>query len=477
MSSVDYDEEKQISRSASNSTGDRKVSVDEPAGPVALAFAESANRAARGTGEGYFPRTATHRSTAGGDGPGFPRTTTFRSVLGAVTGSGNKDPSESFPRTATRNSHRVAAFRTLSIQIGETGPDHRTKLAGKKSKLQQGKRALLPWSKKSEAANAQAHSAEEADYFATLDYHLADSKQICERFNTHPEQGLDAAAAQRRLATDGPNVLTRKRPNQLLKLIGYATKGFCSILWVGVILFFICWRPLGDPNPQAYNLALAVLILLVIFLQAIFNGLQDYSTNKVMDSIKGLMPSETTVIRDGERQTVAVSSLVAGDIVVLAQGTKVPADIRLLTASDDLAFDRAVLTGESEEVPGITEDDESNFLESKDIAFLGSFVASGAGTGVVVLTGGKSVMGRINKLTNTGVERKTNLQKEIDRFVWIIIGLTITLILVMLIVWLAFLRPQHPGFLNVVGILVNMMSLVVSTLRLVHGHTIADSRL
>ncbi len=443
MSSVDYDEEKQLSRCPSNSTGDRKISVDEPAGPVALAFAESANRGARDAGECSSPHT-----------------TTFRTVLGAVTGSGNKEPSESFPRTATRNSHRVAVFRTLSIQIGETGPDHRTKLAGKKSKLQQSKRALLPWSKKRE----EAHSTDEVDYFATLDYHLVDGKQICERFNTHPEQGLDAGAAQRRLATDGPNVLTRKRPNQLLKLIGYATKGFCSILWVGVILFFICWRPLGDPNPQAYNLALAVLILLVIFLQAIFNGLQDYSTNKVMDSIKGLMPSETTVIRDGEKQTVAVSSLVAGDIVVLAQGTKVPADIRLLTASDDLAFDRAVLTGESEEVAGITQDDESNFLESKDIAFLGSFVASGAGTGVVVLTGGKSVMGRINKLTNTGVERKTNLQKEIDRFVWIIIGLTVSFVLIMLIVWLAFLRPQHPGFLNTVGILVNMMSLVVSAL-------------
>jgi sodium/potassium-transporting ATPase subunit alpha len=71
-------------------------------------------------------------------------------------------------------------------------------------------------------------------------------------------------------------------------------------------------------------------------------------------------------------------------------------------------------------------------------------------------------MGRINKLTNSGTEERTNLQKEITRFVKIIIGLTLTLITIMLITWLAWLRVEHYDFINTVGILTNLMALVVA---------------
>ncbi len=71
-------------------------------------------------------------------------------------------------------------------------------------------------------------------------------------------------------------------------------------------------------------------------------------------------------------------------------------------------------------------------------------------------------MGRINKLTNDDKERSTQLQKEISRFVKIIICLTVTLVVIMLVFWLAYLRRDHKGFLNTVGILTNLMSLVVA---------------
>jgi sodium/potassium-transporting ATPase subunit alpha len=119
-------------------------------------------------------------------------------------------------------------------------------------------------------------------------------------------------------------------------------------------------------------------------------------------------------------------------------------------------------TGESEEVTGTVDSDEPNFLEAHNIALLGTHVCNGSATAVVVLTGARTVMGRINKLTNSAVEEKTNLQKEITRFVFIIIGLTVTLVLIMLITWLAWLRKDHFDFLNTVGILTNLMSLVVA---------------
>jgi sodium/potassium-transporting ATPase subunit alpha len=78
---------------------------------------------------------------------------------------------------------------------------------------------------------------------------------------------------------------------------------------------------------------------------------------------------------------------------------------------------------------------------------------------MVVLTGSRTVMGRINQLTNNGTEEETNLQKEISRFVKIIIALTLTLVTIMLITWAAWLRVDHFDFINVVGILTNLMRL------------------
>jgi sodium/potassium-transporting ATPase subunit alpha len=118
--------------------------------------------------------------------------------------------------------------------------------------------------------------------------------------------------------------------------------------------------------------------------------------------------------------------------------------------------------GESEEVAGTVDSNEPNFLEAHNVALLGTHVCNGTATAVVVLTGARTVMGRINKLTNSAVEQRTNLQKEISRFVFIIIGLTASLVVIMLITWLAWLRKDHYTFLPTVGILTNLMSLIVA---------------
>lgn len=106
--------------------------------------------------------------------------------------------------------------------------------------------------------------------------------------------------------------------------------------------------------------------------------------------------------------------------------------------------------------------DEPNFLEAKNIALLGSHVCNGSATGIVVLTGARTVMGRINRLSNSSSDARTNLQQEITRFVKIIIMLTISLATVMLVTWLAWIRRDHYEFINTVGILTNLMALVVA---------------
>ena len=112
------------------------------------------------------------------------------------------------------------------------------------------------------------------------------------------------------------------------------------------IFIRICRKPLGNPDPQASNLALAVVLLVVVFLQAAFNAWQDFSTSRVMASIQDMLPADVVVLRDGVQTSLPAASLVPGDLVQLVMGQKVPADVKLIDVSGELRFDRSVLTGE-----------------------------------------------------------------------------------------------------------------------------------
>ena len=103
---------------------------------------------------------------------------------------------------------------------------------------------------------------------------------------------------------------------------------------------------MGEPAPQASNLALAVVLLVVVLLQAAFNAWQDFSTSRVMASIKDMLPSDVLVLRDGTERSLAAAELVPGDLVRVGMGQKIPADLRLIEVDGDLKFDRSVLTGE-----------------------------------------------------------------------------------------------------------------------------------
>ncbi|KAL5113432.1 hypothetical protein ACEQ8H_008700 [Pleosporales sp. CAS-2024a] len=331
-------------------------------------------------------------------------------------------------------------FRTLSIQISES----QAKASGPPLK------------------DSKRTHGENKDYFGRLEYHTLSTKDVCDRFNVFPEQGLTNEAAGTRLQRDGKNDIPSPPQHFWTKLFGYVFGGFCSILWVGVIIFFICWRPLGDPNPAAYNLGLAILVMIVILLQACFSAFQDWSTKRTMKSILDLLPSDALVLRGGSFVKVPSADVVAGDIVRISIGNKVPADMRLLSTSGDIRFDRSMITGEPDEVEGAVDSTDQNFLESRNICFMGTMVVNGSATGIVVLTGKNSIMGRIAQATSAVEDQPTLIQREISRFVHIIVGLTALLALLLLFTWAGWLRVHHKGFLSVIAMLNNVMGCVVA---------------
>lgn len=296
-------------------------------------------------------------------------------------------------------------FRTLSLQVTE---------AQRMSREEDIKKTK------------EKRKAQDTDYFEKLTYHTLSVDEVCQQLNVAPQFGLSGEAVNIRLQRDGKNVFPQPRPNYVKRLLSYTFGGFCSVLWVGVVVFFLCWRPLSNP-PSTTNLALAILVLIVIALQVTFSAFQDWSTARVMSSIQHLLPSEARVLRDGKLIKIPATDLVAGDIVHISIGDKVPADLRLIQTSGDVRFDRAVLTGESDEIDGAITLTDNNFLETRNIAFMGTSVANGNAVGVVVLTGARSVMGRIASATSNVKSKPTLIQQEISRFVKIIVGLTVIL--------------------------------------------------
>lgn len=339
-------------------------------------------------------------------------------------------------------------FRTLSFEVAHSQTEQQIK-----------KESAEGWREKEKKKTGKQ---EDQDYFANLEFHFLGADAACEQLDVTPSHGLGADEVATRLLRDGKNSLPQLHENYIKKLLVYVFGGFCSVLWVGVVIFFICWRPLGDPDPAPYNLGLAVLVIIVILLQACFSAFQDWSTARTMNAILNLLPTEARVVRGGEALKVRSTELVVGDILKINIGDKVPADTRLLTTSGDLRFDRSMLTGESEEIEGATDMTDDNYLESRNIALMGTIVTNGSATGLVVLTGSNTVMGRIAKATNAVKDVPTLIQREIYRFVKIIIVLTAFLATLILVAWAGWLRVQHFAFMNVIAMLDDVMGCVVA---------------
>lgn len=181
-----------------------------------------------------------------------------------------------------------------------------------------------------------------------------------------------------------------------------------------------------------------------------------------MSSIKDMLPEQSQVIREGKMVHVPAEQLVPGDVVSIKAGNKLPADLRFIQISSDAKFDRSVLTGESRPVPATVQHTDENYLETHNIGLQGTHCIIGTGIGIVVATGDRTVFGRIATLTNEPKTKMTTLEREVLYFVLFICGIMITMITVVLVVWGAWLRRDHPDFISVSALIVSCVSVAVA---------------
>ncbi|KAF2132016.1 calcium ATPase [Dothidotthia symphoricarpi CBS 119687] len=296
---------------------------------------------------------------------------------------------------------------------------------------------------------------------AALDWHTLTVDELCRRLSVDIACGLSEDQIKHRTGEYGQNKMTSPPSGLFGKITGYFFGGFGGILVVAGILVFIAWKPLGSP-PAVANLALACVLIAVWIVQAAFNAWQDWSTSQLMASIALGLPDQCIVIRNESHTRVSAVNLVPGDVIVIKHGNKLPADVRLVEVSSDAMFDRSILTGESEPVVASVQSTEENYLETNNIGPQGTYCISGSCLGVCVATGDNTIFGRIAKLTSDPKTGMTPLQKEILRFVSIISVFITCVVILIIVLWAAWLKKAHPEWINVPLLIVSCVSAAVA---------------
>ncbi|TFK65891.1 calcium ATPase transmembrane domain M-containing protein [Pluteus cervinus] len=303
---------------------------------------------------------------------------------------------------------------------------------------------------------APAKIADPANAIRQLDVHKISINDIFLRYSTSPTLGLETAALER-LSKLGKNAIPPPPTAYYKKVLNYIFGGFNFLMWVAFIVTIISWRPLGGSDPPIFNFGVAMLLLLVIIVSATFYAVVDFHTSRIMNSIKSLISDDATVIRNGELQTIPVADIVVGDLVKLQIGQRVPADVRIVETSTDLRFDRSLLTGESDMVPGTIDLTSENVLETRNLAFKSTFVAQGSCTGVVFAIGPNTVMGRIVAMSGEHKFKLTTVQREVWFFTKIVSAVALSLFVLSIIIWAAWLRRSYPGFETASGAIINSL--------------------
>ncbi|MGB8644803.1 MAG: magnesium-translocating P-type ATPase [Anaerolineae bacterium] len=224
--------------------------------------------------------------------------------------------------------------------------------------------------------------------------------------------GLSEAEVQVRIKRDGLNEIAREKHQSPLMRLWDNVKNPLVILLIS----------LGVLSYLTGDLRATIVIFVMVVMGVVLRFFQEMRADNAAEKLKAMVNTTATVVRDGKDAEVALKGLVPGDIIRLAAGDMVPADVRVLTAKD-LFLNQAALTGESlpvEKKAAPASADVQNPLDLPDICFLGSSVESGSAMAVVVHTGDRTYFGSL-AASIVGQRQLTSFDKGVNQFTWLMI--------------------------------------------------------
>lgn len=239
-----------------------------------------------------------------------------------------------------------------------------------------------------------------------MNHHVLSIHETQKLLSTNSE-GLHQSVAEERLKEYGKNELIEKKKKSIYLIFFNQFKDVMILILLSAAGISIA---IGDTKD-------AIVILIIVLLNAIIGFVQEYRAEKAMAALKKMSALNAMVRRSGSTVEIASSELVIGDIVLLEVGKIVPADLRL-SQTHSLKIEESSLTGESHSVDKLTQEIIAEDLpigDRNNMAFKSTIVSYGRGEGIVVATGMNTEIGRIAQLLQ-GEESKTPLQKRLADF-------------------------------------------------------------
>ncbi|KHN98473.1 calcium-transporting ATPase 3 [Metarhizium album ARSEF 1941] len=222
-------------------------------------------------------------------------------------------------------------------------------------------------------------------------HHTHSAQHVAEQLATDQDHGLSDDEAAARLARDGPNAIKGARGLSIWKIFLQQVANALTLVLIAVAAISYI---IGDFVEGS-------VVIAVIVLNIVVGLIQDYRAEQTIQSLYALSTPKCKVIRDGHSYTVKAETLVIGDLVSLATGDVVPADLRLVQGMN-LSTDEAHLTGESVAISkkpeAVFTDPDMPVGDRINLAFSGSSVTLGRATGIVISTGMDTEVGQIAEL-------------------------------------------------------------------------------
>ena len=239
-----------------------------------------------------------------------------------------------------------------------------------------------------------------------MNWHRLSIEETFELLDTNP-QGLSISDAEEKFMQYGSNELQEGKKKGVA---GMLFDQFKDVMILILLAAAIISGIIGD-------LTDTIVILVIVVLNAVIGFFQEYRAEKAMQALKQMAVTQARVLRGGQSNWLPATALVPGDVILLEAGNAVPADIRIVE-SVNLKIEEAALTGESHAIDKITHSLETDDLpigDRSNMAFKGTFVTYGRGTGIVIATGMQTELGRIAKMLQEE-ETLTPLQQRMASF-------------------------------------------------------------
>jgi magnesium-transporting ATPase (P-type) len=236
-------------------------------------------------------------------------------------------------------------------------------------------------------------------------WHSLDTHQTFQALDSS-HLGLALREAETRLDSHGPNRLPEaKRKPAWRRFLSYFNDVLIYILLVAAVIT----GAMGHWVDTAVILGVAIV-------NAIIGYMQESTAERALQGIRGMLSAKAHVVRGGETLEVDAATLVPGDVVLLRPGDRVPADLRLWE-THNLQVEESILTGESTVVDkqATTIDGDAQLADRINLAYSGTNVSAGTGSGIVFATGADTELGRINDMMAALEPAQTPLMRQMDK--------------------------------------------------------------